>query len=181
MPLLCLSVDSVRFILVLIFSKFAFVSLEDLLLSMIYMCFPRHLLNKKVPELLFTVNCTTWERKFLYLEVFAQNKKSVVAHGDRLQWWQMEGMQGNWNRTQAQWEQSFFVFVCFWRTGWRLSVKNSCKSTHSLHKKSLDTIVCEEGSSDSISRNTVYIITMDGPAATLCNWLQLSPWLCEMR
>lgn len=135
-----------------------------------------------------------WERTFLYLEVFGQNKKSVVAHVDRLQWWQMEGMQGNWNRTQAEWEQSFFCLCVSEGQDEGCQWKNSCKSIHSLHSiilsqkkykqsKSLDTIVCEgEGSSESISlKRRVYVIPIDGPAATLCNWLQLSPWLCEMR
>lgn len=160
-------------------------------------CVFHGILEKKVPELLLTVNCTTWERKFSYLEVFGQNKKSVVAHGDRLQWWQMEGMRGNWNRTQARWEQSFFLCLCVSEgqdegCQWKTAAK-AHKRLHSIilsqkenktkqNKKSLDTIVCAEGSRESILlKHRINVIPIDESAATLCNWLQLSPWLCEMR
>lgn len=55
---------------------------------------------------------------------------------------------------------------------------NVCIASSCL--KSLDTVVCvEESSSKSISLTQyVKVIPINGPAVTLCNWLQLSP--CKM-
>lgn len=100
------------------------------------------------------------------------------------------------NREQARWEQSF-VFVCFWRTGWRLSVKKK-KKTAAAHKHKE---ACTASFALSLSKKKkktskvwrrwqqscfaikccIYVSSTDGPAATLCNWLQLSAWLCKIR
>lgn len=56
-------------------------------------------------------------------------------------------------------------------------IASSClKRKIKQNKKSLDTIVCAEGSRESILlKHHINVIPIDESAATLCNWLQLSP------